>query len=106
MGSVGGVNMGMGGACGVSVKRLGMGPIGMTGEGAAGVGGMVAAGGEASMGAAAGAGGACGMGKGMDMRQGMGMIGGVGRTRPGMNQGPGPARVTIRGQHGFYQYAR
>ena len=106
MGGVGGANMGMGGAGGVGAMRLGMGPIGMTGAGAAGMGGMVAAGGAAGMGAAAGAAGAAGMGMGMGMRQGMGMMGGVGRARPGMNQGPGPARVTNRGQHGFHPYAR
>ena len=101
MGGVGGAaNMGMGGAGRVGAMRLGMGPIGMTGAGAAGMGGMVAAGG------AAGAAGAAGMGMGMGMRQGMGMMGGVGRARPEMYQGPGPARVTNRGQHGFHLYAR
>ena len=93
--------MSMAGAGGAGAMRLRMGPISMTGAGAAGMGGMVAAGGAAGMGAAAGV----GMGMGMGMRQGMGMMGGVGRARPGMNQGPGPARVTNRGQHGFHPYA-
>jgi hypothetical protein len=92
-GNMGG-NMGMGGA--VGGMRLGMGPIGMAGAGA-GMGGMGAAG----MGAAAMGGGGMGMG----MRQNMGMMG-AGRGRPGMNQGPGPARITNRGQHGFHPYAR
>ncbi|KAI0299013.1 hypothetical protein B0F90DRAFT_1730069 [Multifurca ochricompacta] len=86
-------NMGMGG--GVGGMRLGMGPIGMAGTGG-GMGGMVAGG----MGAAMGTGG-----MGMAMRQNMAMMG-AGRGRPGMNQGPGPARVTNRGQHGFHPYAR
>ncbi|KAH9015888.1 hnRNP A1-gamma isoform [Lactarius pseudohatsudake] len=101
----GGANMGMTGG-GVGGMRLGMGPIGMTGAGA-GMGGMVPAGG--GMGAAAGMQGAAAAmgGMGMGMRQNMGMMGGgVGRGRPGMNQGPGPARVTNRGQHGFHPYAR
>ncbi|KAH9015878.1 hypothetical protein EDB85DRAFT_2295443 [Lactarius pseudohatsudake] len=101
----GGANMGMAGG-GVGGMRLGMGPIGMTGAGA-GMGGMVPAGG--GMGAAAGMQGAAAAmgGMGMGMRQNMGMMGGgVGRGRPGMNQGPGPARVTNRGQHGFHPYAR
>ena len=34
-------------------------------------------------------------------RRGMGTMGGVGRGRPEMNQAPGPARVTNRGQHKF-----
>ncbi|KAI9454230.1 hnRNP A1-gamma isoform [Lactarius psammicola] len=101
----GGGNMGMGGG-GVGAMRLGMGPIGMTGTGA-GMGGMVAAGGAGMGGAAAAAAAAAaGMGMGMGMRQNMGMMGGVGRGRPGINQGPGPARVTNRGQHGFHPYAR
>jgi RNA-binding protein Musashi len=96
-------NMGMGGA--VGGMRLGMGPIGMTGQGAAGMGAMVPGG----MGAAAAMGGG-GMAA-MGMRQNMGMMGataaGAGRGgRPGMNQGPGPARITNRGQHGFHPYAR
>ncbi|KAF8494448.1 hnRNP A1-gamma isoform [Russula emetica] len=95
-GSMGG-NMGMGG--GVGGMRLGMGPIGMTGAGA-GMGGMGAGG----MGAAAAAMGGGGMG--MGLRQNMGMMGAAGRGRPGINQGPGPARVTNRGQHGFHPYAR
>ncbi|KAH9003620.1 hypothetical protein EDB86DRAFT_3062676 [Lactarius hatsudake] len=103
----GGANMGMTGGGGVGGMRLGMGPIGMTGAGA-GMGGMVPAGG--GMGAAAGMQGAAAAamgGMGMGMRQNMGMMGGgVGRGRPGMNQGPGPARVTNRGQHGFHPYAR
>ena len=92
-GNMGG-NMGMGGAMGG--MRLGMGPIGVTGAGA-GMGAMGAGG----MGAAAMGGGGMGMG----MRQNMGMMG-AGRGRPGMNQGPGPARITNRGQHGFHPYAR
>ncbi|KAF8267768.1 hypothetical protein EI94DRAFT_1829932 [Lactarius quietus] len=110
-GNMAGGNMGMGAAGGVGGMRLGMGPIGMGGTGA-GMGGMVAPGAAGGMGgaaAAAGAGmGAAAMGMGMGMRQGMGMMGGggVGRGRPGMNQGPGPARVTNRGQHGFHPYAR
>ncbi len=90
-GNMGG-NMGMGGGMGIGP---GMGPIGMTG---AGMGGMCTA---AGMGAGAGAG--IGLGLGMGMRQNMGMMGGVGRGLPGMNQGPGPARVTNRGQHGFHR---
>ncbi len=66
-------------------------------------GGMDAAGG--GMGGAAGmdSAAAAGMGMGMGMRQntGMGMMGGVGRGRPGINQGPGPPRVTNRGQHPY-----
>lgn len=97
-GNMGG-NMGMGG--GVGGMRLGMGPIGMAGAGA-GMGGMGAAGmGTAAAAAAAMSGGGMGMG----MRQNMGMMG-AGRGRPGINQGPGPARVTNRGQHGFHPYAR
>ena len=101
-GNMGG-NMGMG--AGVGGMRLGMGPIGMTGAAGAGagMGGMGAAAG--GMGAAAAMGGG---GMGMAMRQNMGgMMGAAGRGgRPGMNQGPGPARVTNRGQHGFHPYAR
>jgi RNA-binding protein Musashi len=91
-------NMGMGGA--VGGMRLGMGPIGMAGQGA-NMGAMVPGG----MAAAAMGGGGMAMG----MRQNMGMMGagaGAGRGRPGMNQGPGPARITNRGQHGFHPYAR
>ncbi len=94
-GNMGGGNMGMG--SGVGGMRLGMGPIGMSGAGA-GMGGMGAGG----MGAAAAMGGG---GMGMGMRQNMGMMN-AGRGRPGINQGPGPARVTNRGQHGFHPYAR
>ena len=46
-----------------------------------------------------------GMGMGGMGHFGMGGMGGVGRARPGMNQDPGPARVTNRGQHGFHPYA-
>ena len=100
-GNMGG-NMGMG--AGVGGMRLGMGPIGMTGAGAgAGMGGMGAGGMGAAAAAAMSGGGMAGMG----MRQNMGMMGAAGRGgRPGMNQGPGPARVTNRGQHGFHPYAR
>src|SRR5258708_27366795 len=94
-GNMGGGNMGMG--SGVGGMRLWVGPIGMSGA-SAGMGGMGAGG----MGAAAAMGGG---GMGMGMRQNMGMMN-AGRGRPGINQGPGPARVTNRGQHGFHPYAR
>jgi RNA-binding protein Musashi len=97
-GSSMGGNMGMGGA--VGGMRLGMGPIGMTGGGT-GMAAMVPAG----MGTAAAAAAMGGGGMAMGMRQNMGMMG-AGRGRPGMNQGPGPARITNRGQHGFHPYAR
>ena len=104
-GNMGG-NMGMG--AGVGGMRLGMGPIGMTGAGTAGagMGGMNTAGGMGAAAAAAAAMSGGGM-AGMGMRQNMGMMGAAGRGgRPGINQGPGPARVTNRGQHGFHPYAR
>lgn len=100
-----GSNMGMGG--GVGGMRLGMGPIGMTGAGAGtgtGMGGMGAGGMGAAAAAAAAMSGGGGMG--MGMRQNMGMMGAGRGGRPGINQGPGPARVTNRGQHGFHPYAR
>jgi RNA-binding protein Musashi len=111
MGGMGAMNPMAATAAAAGGMRLGMGPIGMAGAGA-GMGGM--GGGAAGMGGAAAAGvGAAGMGMGgmggMGMRQNMGGMmggGGVGRGRPGMNQGPGPARVTNRGQHGFHPYAR
>ncbi|KAH9061948.1 hnRNP A1-gamma isoform [Lactarius vividus] len=116
MGMMGGFNPMMG--MGMGMGRFGMGGMGAMGN--AGVGAMSPMasagnmGGGANMGmTGAGVGGmraaaAAAMGgMGMGMRQNMGMMGGgVGRGRPGMNQGPGPARVTNRGQHGFHPYAR
>ncbi|KAI9455291.1 hypothetical protein F5148DRAFT_1226274 [Russula earlei] len=97
--NMGNAMAGMG--AGVGGMRLGMGPIGMAGGNATGMGGMVAP----AMSAAAAAMAGNGMGMGMGIRQNMGMMG-TARGRPGMNQGPGPARVTNRGQHGFHPYAR
>ena len=81
---------GMGGMGNMGPMRLGMGPMGGPGMG---VGGMNVGAGMAGMG-----------GMGMGMRAGMGaMGGGVG----GMNTGgPGPARLSSRGQHSFHPYAR
>ncbi|GLB44646.1 putative RNA recognition motif containing protein [Lyophyllum shimeji] len=92
---------GMGGMGNMGAMRLGMGPMGMggTGMGAGGMGGtgMMGAGGMGAMGA-----------MGMGMRQGMaGMSPNFGRmSMNAATAGPGPARVTSRGQHSFHPYSR
>ena len=90
MGSVGDANMGIEGSGGVCAMQL---PIG---DGCWG-GGYRRYGFCRRCGGYECCDGCCGrrwMGMGMGTRQVKGMMGGVGRARPGMNQGPGPARVT------------
>jgi RNA-binding protein Musashi len=96
MGGMGGMNM-MGGINGagtlngvgnMGAMRLGMGPIGtgVTGNTPMNINGM-----------------------GMVMRPGMNALGSLGGTSMGrmaMNTGPGPSRMTSRGQHSFHPYAR
>ncbi|KAF8690929.1 hypothetical protein AX14_002930 [Amanita brunnescens Koide BX004] len=86
---------GMGGMGNMGPMRLGMGPMGAP---SMGVGGMGVGAGMAGVG-----------GMGMGMRAGMGAMGGGvgGMNRMGMNGGgPGPARLSSRGQHSFHPYAR
>lgn len=98
MGGMNGMNNmnGMGGMGGMGAMRLGMGPVGMgmgtvgMGNGGAGVGGPVGVG----VG-----------GMGMGMRPGMGVMN-PNFGRMAMNAGPGPARISNRGQHSFHPYAR
>ncbi|PFH45978.1 hypothetical protein AMATHDRAFT_70802 [Amanita thiersii Skay4041] len=97
MAGMGGMNGmgGMGAMGNMGPMRLGMGPMGAMGMGAGAMGGMGAMGGNMAM--------------GMGMRAGMGgaMGGGGAMGRMGMNTGgPGPARITSRGQHNFHPYAR
>lgn len=90
MGGMNAMNM-MNGMGNMSAMRLGMGPMG--------TGGM----GQASA-------GIVGMNPlGMGIRPGMnGMGGGLNPNlgRMAMNTGPGPARLTSRGQHNFHPYSR
>lgn len=94
MGAMGGMNMmgGINGANGVGnmgAMRLGMGPMGagMAGNTSMNINGM-----------------------GMGMRPGMSglgsSLGGPNMGRMAMNTGPGPSRMTSRGQHSFHPYAR
>jgi hypothetical protein len=94
MGGMNGMNMmsGMNGTntmANMGAMRLGMGPMGGAGMGTAGMAG------NSSM--------------GMGMRPGMSGLGGGLNTSMGrmaMNTGPGPSRMTSRGQHSFHPYAR
>ncbi|KAG5638412.1 hypothetical protein H0H81_000189 [Sphagnurus paluster] len=107
MGGMGNMNAMGGGMANMGAMRLGMGPMGMgTGMGAGGMGtGM------------AGTGMAGGMGNMAAMAMGMrpnmsGMSAGAvnpnfGRTiNAAATTGPGPARITSRGQHSFHPYSR
>ncbi|KAF8990265.1 hypothetical protein BDQ17DRAFT_1372173 [Cyathus striatus] len=89
-------NMNSMGGLGVGSARLGMGPMG---SGMSGIGMIGPAGGN----------GMNGMnGMGMGMRPGLGGIVGVSNGNFGraLNTGPGPARMSGRGQHNFHPYSR
>lgn len=88
MGAMNGMNM-MNGMNGAGAMRLGMGPMGGAGMGPAGMAGNNAMGFSAM---------------GMGMRPGGGLNTNMGRMA--MNTGPGPSRMTSRGQHSFHPYAR
>jgi len=90
MGGMNGMGMmnGMNGIGNMGAMRLGMGPMG----GGMGVAGMAGNGAMNNM--------------GMGMRPGMGGLNpNMGRMVT-MNTGPGPSRMTSRGQHSFHPYAR
>lgn len=109
-----GMNMGMG-MGGMNGMMGGMG--GMMGGGMGGMAGMGGMGGMTGMGNMGNMTGMVNMGNMQPMRMGMGPIGGgmgvggamtgMGMNRMGMNAGgPGPARVSSRGQHSYHPYAR
>ncbi|KAF5375350.1 hypothetical protein D9615_008024 [Tricholomella constricta] len=119
MNSMGNMNA-MSGMGNMGAMRLGMGPMGMAGTGMGaggmGTGGMGAGGMGAGMGGTGmvGAGGMGGMNAmGMGMRPNMAGMG-VGAVNPNFGRmtmnaaaaGPGPARITSRGQHSFHPYSR
>jgi RNA-binding protein Musashi len=102
MGGMNGMNMMNGmngtntlnGVGNMGAMRLGLGPIG-GGMGAGGIAGNNSMNGLSAM--------------GMGMRTGMSGVGGglnMNMGRMAMNTGPGPSRMTSRGQHSFHPYAR
>lgn len=91
MGGMNGMNA-MNAMGGVRGLRIGMGPMGSIG-----------------LGNGLGAGSVGGLDHmGMGMRPAMGIVGSVNPSlnRLAMNGGPGPSRLTNRGQHHFHPYAR
>jgi RNA-binding protein Musashi len=95
MGGMNGMNM-MGGMNGTNVingggMRLGVGPMGGASMGTAGMAG------NNPMTLSA---------MGIGMRPGIGGGLNTGMGRMAMNTGPGPSRMTSRGQHSFHPYAR